>query len=91
MKRVLIVSYDLSQPGRNYEQVVKLIKAEGSWARIGGSAYLVYTEAAPKDVRDRVKQALDGNDKLYVGVSPAPSAWSGLPEDVAKWIHANQK
>jgi len=36
------------------------------------------------------EDALRG-DKLYVGVSPAPSAWFGLPDDVSKWIHANQK
>ncbi len=91
MKRVLIVSYDLVNPGQNYERLAKLIKAYASWARLGGSAYLIYTDATPVQVRDHLAQALDQNDKLYVAVSPAPSAWRGMPEDVSKWIHENQK
>jgi len=91
MKRVLIVSYDLVDPGQNYERLIKLIKGYPSWARLGGSAYLVYTDATPVEVRDNLKQALDRNDKLYVGVSLPPSAWKGMPEDVGKWIHENQK
>ncbi len=91
MKRVLIVSYDLVDPGQNYERLIKLIKAYPSWARLGGSAYLILTDIPPKAVRDNLAQALDKNDKIFVGVAPAPSAWRGLPEDVSKWLQANQK
>ena len=38
-----------------------------------------------------VMGVLDNNDQLWVGVAPAPSAWHGLPDDVANWIHENQK
>jgi hypothetical protein len=91
MKRVLIISYDLMNPGQSYEPLVKLIKSYPSWARLGGSAYLILTDATPVQVRDRLRQALDVNDKLFVGVAPAPSAWVGMPEEVSKWIHENQK
>lgn len=91
MKRVLIVSYDLMHPGQNYEQLLRRIKKYPSWARLGGSAYLILTATTPVQVRDYLKQALDKNDKLYVGVSRAPSAWRGMPEEVNKWIHENQK
>ena len=90
MNRVLIISYDLLNPGQNYDRLIKLIKAYPSWARLGGSAYLIYTDSSPVQVRDYLRQALDRNDKLYVGVSPPPSAWIGMPEDVSKWIQANQ-
>jgi hypothetical protein len=76
-------------PGQNYEQLLHVIKTYGSWARLGGSAYLINTEATPAQVRDYLRQALDRNDKLYVGVSTAPSAWTGLPDQVSKWIQAN--
>lgn len=91
MNRALIVSYDLVNPGQNYERLLKLIKSYSSWARLGGSAYLILTETTPVQVRDHLRQALDPNDKLYVGVSPAPSAWVGMPDEVSKWIQANQK
>lgn len=91
MKRVLIVSYDLVNPGQNYEALLKRIKSYPSWARLGGSAYLILTDATPAQVRDYLGSVVDQNDKLYVGASPAPSAWRGLPEDVSNWIQANQK
>ncbi len=91
MPRVLIVSYDLVNPGQNYEALLKKIKNVGAWARLGGSAYLVLTDQEPVNVRDSLMTVLDANDKLYVGVAPAPSAWYKQPEDVAKWILGNQK
>lgn len=91
MKRVLIISYDLANPGQNYESLVKLVKAYQSWARLGGSAYLISTDADPVQVRDNLKKALDSNDKLFVGTAPAPAAWIGMPEAVTKWLHENQK
>lgn len=91
MSRVLIVSYDLSTPGKNYEPLLKRIKDYGPWARLGGSAYLIVTDQLPATVRDSLGQVIDANDKLYVGVAPAPSAWLGMPNDVSNWIVANQK
>jgi hypothetical protein len=91
MDNVLIISYDLSNPGQNYERLLKIIKSYPRWARLGGSAYLILTNQSPVQVRDKLTTALDNNDKIYVGPSPRPSAWSGMPEDVANWILKNQK
>ena len=92
MNRVLVISYDLVNPGQNYERLLALIKSSySSWARLGGSAYLIFTDVSVVDVRDHLAEALDTNDKLFVGVAPPPSAWRGLPDEVSKWIHANQK
>jgi hypothetical protein len=91
MKRVLIISYDLVSPEKNYEKLLKLIKAYPSWAKLGGSSYLIYTASTPVQVRDRLKRVLNRSDKLYVGVAPAPSAWMGMPEGVSKWIREHQK
>ena len=91
MSHVLIVSYDLVNPGQNSERLIKLIKGYPRSARLGRSAYHDYTPATPVQVRDILRAALDQNDKLFVGISPSPSAWYGMPEDVSKWIQANQK
>jgi hypothetical protein len=90
MERVLIVTYDLMNPGQNYENLLKRIKAYKSWARLGGSSYLILTDNTPVQVRDYLMPALDVNDKLYVSLCPPPSAWTGLSDDVSKWILANQ-
>jgi hypothetical protein len=90
MKRVLIVSYDLHEPSETYERLLKLIKAYPSWAKLGGSAYLIYTAKTPTQVRDGLKKVLGASDRLYVGAAPAPSAWKGLPESVSNWIREKQ-
>lgn len=90
MNRTLIISYDLVNPGRNYDDLIKKIKSHSSWCRLGGSAYLIYTDKEVKVVRDNLRAVMDSNDKLYVGVSPRPSAWAGMPDDVANWILKHQ-
>jgi hypothetical protein len=39
MSQVLIISYDLVNPGQNYEQLIKPIK--NYWLGTRGSAYLI--------------------------------------------------
>lgn len=83
---IYIVTYDLIEPGQKYEKLLALIKAEPAWARLGGSSYLVDSDESAVELRDKFKQALDFNDKLYVGVANAPAAWTGMPDAVTKWI-----
>ena len=89
MNQVLIVSYDLHSPGQNYEKVIGLIKNH-DWVKVGGSVYLICTDSTPQQVRDTLVRALELNDKLFVGVCPAPSAWYGMPDQVTQWIHTHQ-
>lgn len=91
MNHVLIVSYDLVNPGQNYELLLQAIKSFGGWARLGGSAYLIATSLTPVEVRDRLVPLLAWDDHLFVGMATAPSAWRGLPDDVSNWILQNQK
>jgi hypothetical protein len=91
MKRVYIVTYDLSNPGRNYEFLLKRIKAYNAWARLGDSSYLVLTEHSATQLRDNLTLALDSNDSLYVGLMGNSAAWSGLGDEVSNWIKNNQK
>lgn len=88
--KTFIISYDLRKPDKNYEALIKLIRAYGSWAKLGGSAYLIITDSSVVQVRDNLATALDSNDQLFVGTCPVPSAWKGLPDEVAKWILENQ-
>jgi len=88
--KILIVTYDLINPGQNYEKLLQKIKAYQLWARLGGSSYLIGTNETPVQVRDSLMAVLDQNDKLFVGSCPVPSAWTGLPDDVSKWILENQ-
>ena len=86
MKRVIIITYDLMSPGQNYTRLTNRIRTYSEWAKVGYSCYLVYTTWTPNQVRDDLLNYIDSNDKLYVGLSPAPSAWYGLDSVVSQWI-----
>lgn len=90
MNRVYIIIFELLRPARTSERIVRSIKSHGNWARLGGSAFLISTHLDPVQIREHLRQALDANDKLYVGAAPSPAAWIGLPDDVSRWIQANQ-
>ena len=88
--KTLIVTYELVNPGHNYDKLLQRIKAYPLWAQLGGSSYLIVTDQTVVNVRDYLKPALDAKDKLFVSACPVPSAWFGLPEEVGKWILENQ-
>lgn len=91
MKRLYIVTYDLNNPGRNYENLLKRIKAYNGWARLVGSSYLVLTEQTATQIRNNLVQELDSNDKIYVSLMGNSAAWKGLGDEVSNWIKNNQK
>lgn len=88
--KAYIISYDLTNPGKNYEDLLKKIKSY-HWARLGGSAYVVVSENTAVEIRDNLKLVLDSTDKLFVGTLVAQAAWSGMPEEVSKWLINNIK
>ncbi len=85
---VYIVTYDLDNEStsESYTRLISLIKEEGVWACLGGSSYLVESEQTAVELRDKFKQALDNDDKLYVGAVSAPAAWVGYSKQVSDWI-----
>ena len=93
MKKALIVTYDLSNPGRNYEALLRKIKTYKNWARLGGSSYIIMVDQGTKTAqhRDYFASILDANDKLYVSALGKDAAWQGLSAEVSNWIRENQK
>ena len=83
-----IITYDLSKPGRNYDDLCKRIKSYGTWAKIAESSWAIVTDQTTVAVRDYLKPALDSNGKLLVGVL-GTSAWTGLSTKVSDWLTEN--
>ena len=83
-----IITYDLRAPGKNYDELYKRIKSYRSWKQITESSWGVATTQSSRQIRDYLKEALDSNDKLLVGIL-GTSSWTGLPNDVTKWLKDN--
>ena len=90
-RNLYIVTYDLVNPGRNYESLLREIKqVHTPWAMLGGSSYLIISNETAVQIRDRLNRWLDVNDKVYVGSMNHEAAWSGLGAEVVNWIMENQ-
>lgn len=71
-----IVSYDLRNPGRNYEDLYERLKSYRKWAKLTESTWAIVTENSVVEVRDHLKYVLDGNDRIFVIKSAGVAAWS---------------
>ena len=91
MNNAYIITYDLSSPGQNYESILKTIKQNYAWARLGGSAYIVLSSKTAFQIRDEIMAFMDRNDQLFVGVINAPAGWYGLGDEVSDWLKNNLK
>ena len=83
---VLIVTYDLHNPGRDYDAVADVPKAAGSWAHPQGSVWFIDTFLEPSDVRDRLKDAGDPTDEYFVARMRQHWAAFNTDSDATDWL-----
>lgn len=62
----LFISYDLKDPGQNYDRVITAIKGLGSWAKVQYSLWFVSSTYTAKQAAEIVWRAQDSNDTLIV-------------------------
>lgn len=84
---VLLITYDLNKPGKDYNDLLKAIK-EYAWARLSESCYSIRTDRSPQHVFDELRPFLDQNDNLYIVNLKRPYAGFG-PKDVNDWLDKN--
>jgi len=82
------ISYDLQNPGQDYEDLYDGIKNLGSWTHILESTWLVDCDVdSAGDVRDELKPKIDANDKLFVTkISDGWSWGTSFSDDSTSWI-----
>ena len=80
-----LISYDLCNPGRNYDDLIDAIKSYPAWAHISGSCWAVQTAQSDKQICDNLLKHIDANDKLFV-CAFSGCAWYKLPESVSNWL-----
>lgn len=88
---VLIVTYDLHNPGRDYEDVIKTIKTATSWAHPQGSVWLLDTNLQPSDWVEKLKKAGDPNDEYFVSRLAHNCSWNNMDADVVTWLKSSSR
>jgi len=83
---VLLIAYDLHNPGRDYDDVIKTIKTAPSYTHPQGSVWLIDTSASPSDWVDKLAAAGDPNDEYFV--TRLAHNWAGLntDQDAVRWL-----
>ncbi|PKM27771.1 MAG: SinR family protein [Gammaproteobacteria bacterium HGW-Gammaproteobacteria-12] len=88
---VYMIGYDLNTPGKDYTKLIDAIKkAYPNWWHCLDSTWLVNTTSSAQQIRDHLKQFIDGNDKLLVATMGKGAAWTGpFTKPCSDWLLAN--
>jgi hypothetical protein len=86
----LLIGYDLNRTGQNYDDLIKAIKAHGTWWHHLDSTWLVKTALTAAQMRDDLWGKMDKNDELLVvNVTGDAAAWQGFTEKGQEWLRNN--
>ncbi|KAF5079220.1 CRISPR-associated endonuclease Cas2 [Desulfovibrio desulfuricans] len=83
---LLLISYDLSKPGRDYSTLHQAIQRVGTWWHCLESVWIVETNRQAIDVRDEIKKYIDANDKLVVLRVGGGWGTYNLDNDCNRWL-----
>lgn len=72
-----LISYDLDQPGQNYDQLIAALKGKGA-TRVLYSAWALRTGSNAVQIRDWVKQFVDSNDRILVCPLEGWASWNTM-------------
>ncbi len=88
MRKTYLITYDLKQPGRNYQDLYNAIKSYGTWGKINNSTWLIKTSDSAVQIRDYLLSYLDYNDSLFVVKVEREAAWRNVKAN-NEWIKKN--
>lgn len=91
MTNNLVVSYDLYEPGKNYEKVSTAIKnLSGYWARVHLSLWYVRANISASEAAQQIWNSMDSSDSLIViDATNNNTAWYNLKPEVAEYLKKN--
>jgi len=84
-----LISYDLRRPGQDYPELFAAIKSIGTWCHPLESTWIVRTTLSSADVRTRLSNHVDANDKVLVTALAGDWASSGLDKQSNDWLRQN--
>lgn len=82
---VYVISYDLSKPNRNYEDLHEELKKSSSWWHYLESTWLIYTNESASELYNRLSKHIDKDDRLLI-IEAGRERQGWLPEKAWEWI-----
>lgn len=85
---ILLVTYDLKAPGRNYTPVHDYLKGYKHCKKLE-SVWLLDTAKAPKQIRDDLGNLIDKNDVVFV--TKLDRSWAARNYPCGSWLNAPER
>lgn len=83
---ILIVCYDLHNPGRDYPKIEKVLKSADAWAHPQGSVWFLDTLQGASWWVDQLKAAGDPSDEFFASQLARNWASFNMDRDVVTWL-----
>ena len=86
---VYMITYDLNEPGQDYDGVISAIKesSSGKWCSYWKSSYLIQSNLTANEIISKIQPHLTHNDKLIViQVTSHYQGWLGKEQ----WDYISQ-
>ena len=83
---LFLITYDLRKPGRNYDDLYKLLDDTWHAKRLVESVWLAELTGPAPTIRDLIRGLVDANDRLAVIEVTGDADWAtgyGMPEGVS--------
>lgn len=89
---LVLITYDLKQPDRNYEPLYEAIKQCGTmWWHYMESVWVIRTSLTPSECFDRLHTNIDSNDYLFVVDITNQPRQGWLPKEAWNWLKQNDR
>ena len=85
---IILVTYDLKQPGRDYGPVYDYMKTF-TWCKGLESVWLLDTSTSVTAIRDKLKTLIDGNDKVFV--TKLKNDWASVNYYCSDWLNKSER
>lgn len=81
---ILLITYDLRQPGRDYATLHDYLK-QFTYCKGMESVWLLDTTIEAPAMRDNLRQLIDDNDRLFV--TPIAHGWAAWNYRCSDWLN----
>ena len=85
--KVYVVGCGRARSGRTPAGLAQTIRQLGASWQCRDSTWLIQTTLSAVEILDRLKEHVELADELLVARLSEEVAWSGFPEDGARWLH----
>lgn len=82
---VLLITYDLNQPGQQYNDLYEEIRKAGTWWHYLDSTWIIETNQNPQYWTDRLSKHLDENDCILI-IEVCENRQGLLPKRAWDWL-----